>query len=50
MPLSMPQEYEFFIAANIPDSTPQLQPAPPHRDAGYGVVEPTDERGIRFVV
>jgi len=37
------------MAANIPDTTPQPQPAPPHRDAGYGVVEPTDGRGIRFV-
>ncbi|MFD1874264.1 hypothetical protein [Hymenobacter bucti] len=37
------------MAANIPDSTSQPQPAPPHRDAGYGVVEPTDGRGARFV-
>jgi hypothetical protein len=37
------------MAANIPDSTPQPQPAPPHRDAGYGVVEPTDGRGRRIV-
>jgi len=31
----------------MPDTQPQ--PAPPHRDAGYGVVEPTDGRGLRFV-
>lgn len=31
------------------DNTPKPQPALPHRDAGYGVVEPTDGRGIRFV-
>ena len=37
------------MATNIPDSTPQPQPAPPHRDAGYGVVEPTDGRGLRIV-
>lgn len=37
------------MAAKIPDSTPSPQLAPPHRDAGYGVVEPTDGRGIRFV-
>jgi hypothetical protein len=35
--------------ANIPDNLSQLQPAPSHCDAGYGVVEPTDGRGIRFV-
>jgi hypothetical protein len=33
----------------MPDDNPQPQPAPPHRDAGYGVVEPTDGRGLRFV-
>jgi hypothetical protein len=33
----------------MPDSTPQPQPAPPHHDASYGVVEPTDGRGLRFV-
>jgi hypothetical protein len=37
------------MAANIPDTTSQPQPALPHRDAGYGVVEPTDGRGVRFV-
>jgi hypothetical protein len=31
------------------DSTPKIQPASPHGDAGYGVVEPTDGRGVRFV-
>jgi hypothetical protein len=37
------------MAANIPDLTPQPQPALPHRDAGYGVVEPTDGRSKRFL-
>ncbi len=37
------------MTTNIPDSTTQPQPAPPHREAGYGVVEPTDGRGLRFV-
>lgn len=31
------------------NSSDKSQPAPPHRDAGYGVVEPTDGRGMRFV-
>ncbi len=37
------------MATNIPDQPTQPQPTPPHRDAGYGVVEPTDGRGLRFV-
>jgi len=38
-----------FMATNIPDHSTHPQPAPPHRDAGYGVVEPTDGRGLRIV-
>jgi hypothetical protein len=34
---------------NTPTDSSQPQLALPHRDAGYGVVEPTDGRGVRFV-
>lgn len=33
----------------MPTDPQQPQPALLRRDAGYGVVEPTDGRGVRFV-